>query len=61
MLHTLADMTLNNPIFIFVVITVIWFIPGIIVRRITKKRMDKARNSAQAEAIAKLYPKERGN
>ena len=28
--RTLLDMTVNNPIFIFAVITVIWFIPGIV-------------------------------
>ena len=36
--NTLLNMTINNPIFIFTVITVIWFIPGIIVRRLKETK-----------------------
>ena len=41
-------MTINNPIFIFAVITVIWFIPGILVRRINelKQIKKKEKNSS---------------
>ena len=56
--HTLSDMTINNPIFIFVSITIIWFIPGIIIRRIAKKKSQRMKQNTQAEAIAKLYPKD---
>ena len=55
--HSLSDMTLNNPIFIFVLITVIWFLPGIIVRRISNKKSQQIRINAQIDAISKLYPK----
>ena len=53
---SLLDMTINNPIFIFALITVIWFIPGIIVRRINELKQIKKKEQSQAEAIKKLYP-----
>ncbi len=56
-MNTLLDMTINNPIFIFAVITVIWFIPGIIVRRFNELKQLKKREQIQDEAIQKLYPK----
>ena len=37
----LLNMTINNPIFIFTLITVIWFIPGILVRRINELKQIK--------------------
>ena len=55
--NTLLDMTINNPIFIFVVITVIWFIPGILVRRFQELKQIKKNKKIQADAIEKLYPK----
>ena len=55
--NTLLDMTINNPIFIFVVITVIWFIPGIVVRRYNETKQIKKKEKIQADAIKKLYPK----
>ena len=54
---TLLDMTINNPIFIFAVITVIWFIPGIIVRRINETKKIKIKKKTQDDAIKRLYPK----
>ena len=53
----LLDMTINNPIFIFAVITVIWFIPGILVRRINELKQIKKKEQIQTNAIKKLYPK----
>ncbi len=53
----LLDMTINNPIFIFAVITFIWFLPGIIVRRIAQAKKENKRKKVQDDAIAKLYPK----
>tara|TARA_Y100001968_G_scaffold118379_1_gene107824 strand:- start:185 stop:355 length:171 start_codon:yes stop_codon:yes gene_type:complete len=50
-------MTINNPIFIFAVITVIWFIPGIIVRRYNEKKKLKRMREIQSDAIQRLYPK----
>ena len=55
--NTLLDMTINNPIFIFAAITVIWFIPGILVRRYNEKKILKKKERTQADAIKKLYPK----
>ena len=55
--NTLLDMTINNPIFIFAVITVIWFMPGIIVRRIKERKQLLSKKKLQADAIQKLYPK----
>ena len=54
--NILLDMTFNNPIFIFALITVIWFIPGILVRRINELKQKKKSKKRQADAINKLYP-----
>ena len=54
---TLLDMTINNPLFIFALITVIWFTPGIIVRTINESKQTKKKQQNQARAIKKLYPK----
>ncbi len=53
---TILDMTINNPLFIFAVITVIWFMPGIIVRRYNELKQLKKKKKNQADAIKKLYP-----
>ena len=53
----LLDMTVNNPIFIFALITVIWFIPGILVRRLKELKQKKKKEKSQADAIKKLYPR----
>ena len=52
----LLDMTINNPIFIFAVIIVIWFIPGILVRRINELKQMRKKEKKQSDAIKKLYP-----
>ena len=57
--NTLLDMTINNPIFIFALITVIWFIPGIVVRRYNESKQIGKKNKLQAEAIQRLYPKDK--
>ena len=54
---TLVDMTINNPIFIFALITVIWFTPGIIVRRLNESKHKKKKQKSQSDAIKRLYPK----
>ena len=53
---TILDMTINNPLFIFALITVIWFIPGIIVRRYNELKQIKKKEKNQADAIKRLYP-----
>ena len=55
--NTLLDMTINNPIFIFALITVIWFIPGIIFRKYNETKKIKMKKKNQSDAIQKLYPK----
>ena len=55
--NILLDMTINNPIFIFALITFIWFIPGILVRRFNELKQIKREEKRQADAIKKLYPK----
>tara|TARA_Y100001968_G_scaffold166302_1_gene152344 strand:- start:492 stop:653 length:162 start_codon:yes stop_codon:yes gene_type:complete len=52
-------MTINNPIFIFAIITVIWFIPGILVRRFNEIKQLKKKKKIQVDAIQKLYPKQK--
>ena len=59
--NVLLDMTINNPIFIFALITVIWFIPGILVRRINELKQLKKKERRQADAIKKLYPSPKDN
>ena len=54
--NTLLNMTINNPIFIFSVIIVIWFIPGILVRRFNEINHLKKKKEIQNDAIKKLYP-----
>ena len=54
--NVLIDMTINNPIFIFALITFIWFIPGIIVRRINESQKKQKQQKRQEDAIKKLYP-----
>ena len=53
--NTLLDMTINNPIFIFALITVIWFIPGIIVRRLNEIKLINKKKKNQSDAIKKLF------
>ena len=57
--NTLLDMTINNPIFIFAVITVIWFIPGILVRGYKETKQINKKKRMQDAAIQKLYPKDK--
>ncbi len=54
----LIDMTINNPLFIFSVITIIWFIPGILVRKISQRKQEAKKKKIQSEAIGRLYPKD---
>jgi len=49
-------MTINNPLFIFSLIIVIWFIPGIAVRKFNEFKKRKKKEKSQSEAINKLYP-----
>tara|TARA_A100001037_G_C14699159_1_gene435192 strand:- start:345 stop:488 length:144 start_codon:yes stop_codon:yes gene_type:complete len=44
-----------------VVIGAIWFIPGIVIRRIAENRYNASKEKAQAQAISRLYPKKDSN
>ena len=57
MLNNLAEMTWRNPIFMIVFFGVIWFAPGIIIRRLAKAKFEKEAATKQAEKIQRLYPK----
>ncbi len=59
MLDNLLKMTIYNPIFAFVTIGIVWFLPGIIIRRIAKRKYLTSQKEKQEEAIAKLYPKDK--
>ena len=56
--NSLLDMTINNPLFIFALITVIWFIPGILVNRFNQIKKKKKKKKNQVDAIERLYPKD---
>ena len=57
MLNTFLDMTWRNPIFMAVAIGTIWFLPGIVVRRIAEKKYMDAKAKKQTKDIERLYPK----
>jgi len=59
MVEELLRMTWYNPIFMIVVIGAVWFIPGIVLRRIAEKRYKTAKSEAQAKKISRLYPKKK--
>tara|TARA_Y100001968_G_C19306032_1_gene691670 strand:+ start:91 stop:225 length:135 start_codon:yes stop_codon:yes gene_type:complete len=42
-----------------VAILTIWFIPGLIVRRIAENRYNKQKTDEQNRRIARLYPKDK--
>ena len=50
-------MTWYNPLFAFTLIICLWFVPGIIVRKIVDKRYLKSKADKQAKEIERLYPK----
>ncbi len=57
MLEQLASMTWKNPIFMLVLFSVIWYLPGLILRRrkliVDKRKADEIRS----KRISALYPK----
>ncbi len=56
MFDNFLDLTWRNPIFMMVAIGAVWFIPGIITRRIAENRYKAYKAKSQAEKIARLYP-----
>ncbi len=57
-LDQLLKMTWYNPVFMMVLIGSIWFVPGLIIRRITEDKIKKSQIKDQDQKIARLYPKE---
>ena len=57
-LDQFLKLTWYNPVFMLVAIGSIWFLPGLIVRRITEAKIKKSQIKAQNQKIARLYPKE---
>ena len=55
-METLLDLTFNNPIFITISILIIWFAPGILIRRMAERKYLEKKERIQQEKIAKLYP-----
>ena len=49
MIDLLYDLTLNNPIFITLIILIIWFLPGILIGNIKRKRLLKNKKEIQAK------------
>ena len=56
MLEKFLAMTWYNPLFMITLIGAVWFIPGIVVRRIAENRYKKNKEAEQAKRISKLYP-----
>ncbi|KGG12531.1 MULTISPECIES: hypothetical protein [Prochlorococcus] len=58
MLEHLADATWRNPIFMLVFFGAIWYLPGIVIRRMAEKKAKANKERVQSEKIARLYPRE---
>jgi len=58
MMDYLIQITWQNPIFMLVAIGALWFIPGLIIRRIAERKYIAKKQRTQQTKIAKLYPKE---
>ena len=50
-------MTWRNPIFMIVFFGIIWYLPGVILRRIAEHRAKENAAENQARKISSLYPK----
>lgn len=57
MLNMLAEMTWKNPIFMLVFFASLWFLPGIVLRRIARAKHKEQKAKKQLEEIQRLYPK----
>ncbi len=55
-METLANMTIKNPIFMIVLFGVVWYLPGIIIRRRVELSQQKIKLKKQKEKISALYP-----
>ena len=58
MLESLAAMTWKNPIFMMVFFGALWFLPGILLRRVAKAKNKEKKEKEQLEKIQRLYPKD---
>ena len=57
MLDQLAGLTWRNPLFMLVFFSVLWYLPGFILRRRKYINDEKNRIKKQQERIDSLYPK----
>ncbi len=57
MIDVLAEMTWRNPIFMLVFFGAIWFLPGVIIRKISQSKYEKEKAQQQLKKIERLYPK----
>ena len=57
MLNSFLQMTWRNPIFMMVAIGAIWFVPGIIIRKVAEDKYREAQKIEQKKKIASLYPR----
>ncbi len=58
MLDGLADITWRNPIFMLVLFGVVWYLPGLILRRVTEAKKIENKKKIQQDKISRLYPKD---
>ena len=50
-------LTWRNPVFMAVLIALIWLIPQLLIRKILSENYNKKKLEKQKEKIGKLYPK----
>ncbi len=56
MLNQLANMTWKNPIFMIVFFSILWYLPGILLRRRIEYLDIKKKKELQQKKINSLYP-----
>ena len=57
MIDSLLEMTWRNPIFMMLAIGAIWFVPGLVVRRVAENKYRSSKAKTQSMKISRLYPK----
>ena len=57
-IEQIASMTWRNPLFMLVFFSVLWYLPGLILRRRKYILDEKNRIDKQRKRIASLYPKD---
>ena len=57
MFDQIAYMTWKNPIFMLLFFGILWYLPGLIVRRRSEFLYLKRKEAARQDKLSKLYPK----